>query len=125
MRAILEGIGYALLSIAEIVEKNSGDYQRVMASGGFIKSPQWVQMMADIFGKEFRVLGADDASALGAALMGVKGLNIDTDFKFPAEKVFYPNPSAHERYGRYFSVYKNLYPHLSDDFHLLNTIVKS
>jgi len=51
MRAILEGVGYALLSISEIVEANSGVCKKVVASGGFIKSPDWVQMVTDLLGK--------------------------------------------------------------------------
>ena len=124
MRAILEGIGYALFSVAEIVERNSGAYQKVVASGGFIKSPQWVQIVADIFGKEVTVRGSEDASALGAALMGFKALSVETNFKFPTEKIYYPDKATHEAYGHHFAVFENLYPHLSDDFHLLNKISK-
>ncbi|MEJ0056663.1 MAG: gluconokinase [Bacteroidota bacterium] len=122
MRAMLEGVGYALLSIAEIVEENSGPYDRVIASGGFIKSPHWVQIIADIFGKEFMVCGSDDASALGAALIGFQALKIETDFKFPNARTFNPDLKLYQKYQKYFAVYKNLYPHLSADFHLLNQI---
>ena len=122
MRAIMEGVGFALYSISEIVESNSGGCKKVMASGGFIRSPHWVQMMSDIFGKEFHVLGAADASSLGAALLGFKALGVETHFQFPTEKVFYPDQANHEKYLSYFSVYKNLYPHLSSDFHSLGQI---
>ncbi|CAN5222008.1 gluconokinase [soil metagenome] len=122
MRAILEGVGYALLSIAEIVEANSGAFERVIASGGFIKSSHWVQIVADIFGKPFIVRGTEDASALGAALIGFQALKIETDFEFPNEHEFQPNMELHKRYQKYFLVYKNLYPRLSADMHLLNQI---
>ena len=125
MRAILEGIGFALFSIAEIVERNSGGYERVMASGGFLESPQWVQIIADIFGKEVHVQASEDASAIGAALLGFKGLKIDSHFLFPTEKVYRPEKTAHHEYKKYYAVYKNLYPHLSSDFHQLNKINKS
>lgn len=116
MRAILEGIGYALYSISEIVEANSGVCNRVVASGGFIKSSHWVQIVTDIFGKEFHVLGAADASALGAAMLGFKSLGVTTDFQFPAEKKFYPDMENHKNYMRDFRIFKNLYPHLAQDF---------
>jgi gluconokinase len=124
MRAILEGIGYALLSIAEIVEKNSGGYDRVMASGGFIVSPVWVQIMADIFGRNVHVQATDDASAVGAALIGFRAIGSTPLFEFPEEKVFQPDPARHTLYQKYFSVYKDLYPHLSADFQLLNSITQ-
>lgn len=122
MRAILEGVGYALCSIAEIVEKNSGSYKTIFASGGFIKSAHWTQMIADIFGKEVTVRGKDDASALGAALIGFKAIGAEADFQFPTEKIFTPDPAVHKKYLQYFSVYKNLYPHLAKDFQALNKI---
>ena len=122
MRALLEGVGFALRSIAEIVEANSGGYEKVVASGGFIKSSHWVQIIADIFGKEFIVRGREDASALGAALLGFKAMGTATDFKFLQERVFLPDMHIHRKYDQYFSVYKNLYPHLSPDFQLLKQI---
>jgi gluconokinase len=124
MRAILEGTGYALLSIAEIVEKNSGGYDRVMASGGFIVSPVWVQIIADIFGRNAHVQATDDASAVGASLVGFRAIGIKPHFEFPEEKVYRPDPARHTLYQQYFSVYKNLYPHLSADFQLLNSITQ-
>jgi len=122
MRAMLEGVGYALLSIAEIVEVNSGSFDRVIASGGFVKSSHWVQIITNIFGKEFTVRGTEDASSLGAALIGFQALGVDTDFQFPNECEFQPDMELHKRYQEYFSVYKNLYPHLAADLHLLNRI---
>ncbi len=122
MKALLEGVGFALRSIAEIVEANSGGYDKVVASGGFIKSPHWVQIISDIFGKEFIVRGTEDASALGAALIGFKAMGIEVDFKFSQERAFHPDLHNHKKYTQYFSVYKNLYPHLSSDFKLLRQI---
>ena len=124
MRAVLEGVGYALFSIAEIVQKNSGGFKKVAASGGFIKSSPWVQMISDIFGKEVHVRGTEDASALGAAVMGFKALEIESHFQFSTERIFHPDPVRHEKYSRYFSIYKNLYPHLLTNFQLLNKIYK-
>jgi gluconokinase len=124
MRAIMEGVGFALYSIASIVEENSGSYSSVMASGGFIKSSHWVQIMSDIFGKPFVVRGTDDASSLGAALMGFKALGIQTDFAFPNQKDFNPNLDNHRLYQNYFGVYRNLYAHLAGDFRLLHQAVK-
>ncbi len=124
MRAIMEGVGFALYSIASIVEENLGSYTNVMASGGFIKSSHWVQIVSDIFGKEFVVRGTDDASSLGAALMGFEALGVSTNFIFPNQKVFKPQKENHKRYQDYFAVYKNLYTSLSADFRLLHKAVK-
>ena len=124
MRAIMEGVGYALYSIATIVEENCGGFDQVIASGGFIKSEHWVQILCDIFGKEFIVRSTDDASSLGAALMGFKALGIQSDFQFPNEKTFSPDQVNHRKYQQYFSVYRNLYKNLASEFHLLQQVLK-
>jgi gluconokinase len=122
MRAILEGIGYSLFSIAGIVAENSGFFEAVIASGGFIQSPHWVQIIADIFGKEVQVRGLEDASTLGAAMMGFHALGVKTDFQFPEGRHYDPNLDVHKRYQAYFTVYQNLYPRLSESFHSLHQI---
>jgi gluconokinase len=125
MRALLEGVGYALYSIAEIVANNSGPFDRVIASGGFIKSSEWLQIISDIFGKEVIVRGTDDASALGAALMGFKALDAETSFRFPSAKTFYPDKARHENYRHYFTVFGSLYKKLEGEFHLLNKLTRN
>jgi gluconokinase len=122
MRAVLEGIGFALFSIAAIVTKNSGPSRRIKASGAFVTSPQWVQIMSNIFGKEIQVQGSDDASTLGAAMLGFRALNVETGFQFPAEKIFYPDLSVHALYLEYFSVYQTLHPQLASSFKALHQI---
>jgi gluconokinase len=125
MRALLEGVGYALYSIAEIVANNSGPFDQVIASGGFIKSPEWLQIIADIFGKEVIVRGTDDASALGAALMGFRALKAETSFRFPSTKTYYPDKGRHETYRDYFTVFGSLYKKLEGEFHLLNKLTRN
>jgi gluconokinase len=116
MRAILEGIGFALYSIAGLVESNSGPYSRVMASGGFTHSPQWVQIIADIFGKPVHISSYEDASALGAAMMGFKVLGERISIPKSASKVFQPESSVHNRYIPYFRLFEKLYQKLEVDF---------
>ena len=43
MRAIVEGVNYALYQIAQSVEETIGSSKQVYASGGFINSRIWIQ----------------------------------------------------------------------------------
>jgi gluconokinase len=70
MRALVEGICFSLYSIAEILEHCAGPIDKIMASGGFTASNQWIQMIADIFNKPVQVAQDTDASATGAAMLG-------------------------------------------------------
>ncbi|MBY0433790.1 MAG: gluconokinase [Cyclobacteriaceae bacterium] len=119
MRAILEGIGFALLSIAEVVEQNSGAFESIVASGGFVKSAAWVQLVATIFGKPVKVRGTEDASALGAALLGFKALGEQVQFHFPSAHIFQPEKNFRKLYQDRFMIYKKLYPDLAGTFHAL------
>jgi gluconokinase len=114
MRALLEGIGFALYHIAESVEESSGPYHQLKASGGFIHSPEWVQMVADIFGKPVDIHEQEDASAFGAAMIGFKATGIKTAFTNPDAKRFQPNLLRHENYRVVYSVFKKLSATLND-----------
>src|SRR5688572_25942927 len=52
-RAVIEGISMALYSIARAMEESGLSIQKVHASGGFTHTRAWIQILADIFGKEF------------------------------------------------------------------------
>ena len=79
-RAILEGICFELKSIAQAVEEVIHPIERVIASGGFVKSDRWVQLLSDILGKPITVNSQNDASSLGAALQGFQALGMKADF---------------------------------------------
>lgn len=72
-RAILEGICFSFRVLLEKLEAMAGPVQYVVASGGFVASAGWLQLMADILQKPLMVPQvAVDASALGAIGMAMK-----------------------------------------------------
>lgn len=113
MRALLEGIGFALYSIAELMEST---WSRIIASGGFAQSEQWMQIIANIFGKPVHVNQQENASALGAAMIGFKAIGIDYSLSTNPMKVFEPEVSVHEEYKKIFHAFKNLSVHIHSDF---------
>ena len=52
MRAGIEGISFALLQILNALEAGEGKVKRVYASGGYLQSRPWLQLLANIFNKE-------------------------------------------------------------------------
>src|SRR5690606_27115926 len=81
MRAIMEGICFALYGILKSMEDIIGEVGNIYASGGFIKSDRWVSMMADVLGRKIFVTQSEDSSATGAAIMGMMALGIINDVK--------------------------------------------
>lgn len=98
MRALLEGIVFALYDIAKLIEGNSGTYERIIASGGFVRSPEWTQLVADVFGKPVYVPQREDASAWGAALLGFTALDIPTHINAIQTITIYPTEAVHQQY---------------------------
>ena len=111
LRAAVEGICYALREVLELLE-HSIHIKQIMVSGGFTKSNSWMQMLADITGKNLVLQQSEDASALGAALVGMKELkwiNDYTDYFRSIEgQYIYADARNHHRYSQLFPIYKKL-----------------
>lgn len=123
-RAILEGICFELRTIAKAVEEVIHPIERVIASGGFVKSDRWVQLLSDILDKRITVNSQNDASSLGAALQGFQALGVKTSMnrKDEVEKAFRPNEENRQYYQKVFEIVEPLYGKLKDDFAKLSKL---
>ncbi len=123
LRAVVEGICFALRSVLDPLEKATGTIGTLHLSGGFAKSGAALQVLADCLGKKIVLLQTEDASAIGAVLLGSKALFINMAPELHQtegfNKTFLPSPAAHERYNHFYAVYKTLYPMLKSTMHQL------
>jgi len=127
MRAVLEGINYSVYDIALAVKQTVGYTKNIYVSGGFIKSPQWVQWLADLLGERLLVTVAADASAMGAAIMGWIAVGELSDLSaarkfFQAAESYEPDARNHQLLQQYYKVYTHLYKSLQNSFYSLNAI---
>jgi len=127
IKAVLEGICFALLDVINAVEETSGSIEKIYLSGGIIKSKEWVQLFANITGKNIVINDAADASALGAAFVGMKAVGLLNDFiksnLFLKEiEQFKPDKKQNAVYKKYFSIYNELYDKLKDSFEKISAI---
>jgi gluconokinase len=124
LRALVEGICFSLLSIANSLKEVSGNYEVVIASGGFIRSSRWVQLLADVFGKKVKVVAQDDASAIGAARLAFEAMGIEEKFfeKQNDEVIYYPDPKVYDSYQKKFEIFLSLYRNLKQDFYNLSKL---
>jgi gluconokinase len=115
-RAILEGICLGLKNIIIAVEEVVHKTERIFASGGFIQSAAWVQLMADVIGKPVQASTNSDASAWGAAIQGFQA--IGQPFHRASEKglVFEPDMAKNEYYKNLFHIFESLNAKLLDEF---------
>jgi gluconokinase len=119
MRAAMEGVCFSLHSILHSVEEINGPANDIFASGGFIRSAHWVQMLSDVLGKRLQVMHAEDSSAAGAAILGLKALGVISDFKdassfFSGSELYEPDMKLHNVYQKNFDVYSKLYDKFKD-----------
>lgn len=68
-RAVLEGVTDNLVVILRNLEEVVGPAKRILGSGGFTKSPEWVALIAERSGREVVIADAAQASAYGATLV--------------------------------------------------------
>lgn len=124
-RAVVEGISMALYSILMEMESAGLIIEKVHASGGFVHSTAWLQVLADIFNKPIVLIHDEDASAIGAALigLGVAGLmdNHPLD-NGTAHTTFLPQADHHAVYETTYRVFRALYNKMSTEMEALATL---
>ncbi len=120
LRAALEGVCFALQDILASIEDVSQPVLQVNASGGFVQSAVWVQLLADVTGKKICIHQHEDASAIGAAWLGLKSLQIIPAYSSIKQETGHsvlPRRERVEAYKRNFALFKTLYPSLKTTMH--------
>ncbi|MBL7870318.1 MAG: gluconokinase [Cyclobacteriaceae bacterium] len=116
IKALMEGICFELLSIVTSLEEVCGSSKQVLVSGGFIHAPEWVQLLSTILDKELIVSGTHDTSALGAAAIAFKALQIPFQIDGSHSIRFVPDRSKNELYRQHFIQFESLYRKVENHF---------
>lgn len=116
-RAVMEGITFSLREAMEIFYELGISCERVVASGGGAKSRSWLQIQADILGKEIYTSKCTEEACLGAAIIAGVGAGVYgslgeacgqlVSFK---DEVIFPRTENCELYEEQFQKYRQLYP---------------
>ncbi len=122
VRAVLEGVTYALRDGLEIMRAMGVKPREIRLSGGGARSPFWAQMQADIFGANACLTGSHAGSAYGAMLLGGvasgvwPGVPQACAATVKTGKSFKARPKATKVYDKHYAVYRDLYPALRGEF---------
>ncbi|MBS4206936.1 gluconokinase [Bacillus sp. FJAT-50079] len=113
VRAVLEGITFNLYQIDEALERLAGKSDTIFVNGGLARSPLWLQMLADVFGKKVFVAETHHSSAWGAAWTALVAIGKAESFEQIKETVVLgeaitPNQESHQTYQEIYNNYKNL-----------------
>lgn len=129
-RAVIEGLGFALNSGREAIEK-AGKLRihRAAVSGGASQSNAICRIVADIFNLPMVKGRTHETSGLGAAIVTAMGLGAYRDIPdavrnmVVVDRVFEPEPEAVSIYRRlYREVYQNLYASLEPFYRSIQSI---
>ena len=104
LRAALEGISYNLREVWQLLESIAGSSTRITASGGFLKSQVWSQIVADIFGHEIEASAGVDSSCLGAAMLSGYSNRFEPGQNKTVEAI-HTNASSNEIYLKLYDRY--------------------
>jgi sugar (pentulose or hexulose) kinase len=116
-RAMIEGLGYALLEGIERIEKKSKSIIKEFGlSGGGSQSDVICQIMADILNRPVYRVQTSETTGLGAAIAGFLGVEIYSDLEkaisemVHKDKIYFPNENNVKIYSElYTHVYKKTY----------------
>lgn len=119
VRAAMEGVMYRLYSVYEAFSDQNIMPDYIYASGGYVQSPNWLQIQADVFGKTIYVTQVDEASALGAAFLAMYATGFERSMTKPLRSMtpvreIIPNEENHQVYRRLYrramDIYDIIYP---------------
>jgi erythritol kinase (D-erythritol 1-phosphate-forming) len=79
VRAVCEGIAFAARHCFEAASAGGTTLQDVTCCGGGTRSRHWLQLFADVLGREVRVAAKPEVGAYGAVLAGLAALDTGLD----------------------------------------------
>ena len=116
----LEGITYNLKETLECFQKLiKKGISEILLAGGGCKITGWPQMTADILGVPVHIAQNEDASTIGAAIIGAYGAGIIKDMEQAAKQLLqikiskFPDMEKTKLYEGYFDEYRELYRKMS------------
>ncbi len=125
-RSVMEGVVHAFYDMHALMKSMGIEGRLIKASGGGARSALWRQIQADMFGCDVVTTeGAAEGGAFGAALVAGVGVGIWKDATEAAGILreltrLHADGSVEDVYRKAHSVYRGLYPALSQSFHALS-----
>lgn len=116
IRALLEGCANEMRMVVDAFDTDiKGGVSELRLTGGGTKSPGFVQIMSDIFGREVHVTTERECTVLGAAILGAVGAGEFADVTEAVgemvhiERAFEPNTALAPLYTEQHGIYREFY----------------
>lgn len=128
VRAVMEGAAFAIAHNIDIACEAGSTIRELRAVGGPTQSDLWCRIISNVTGHPLAVLADNAGAPLGNALLAAAGVGLIDDPAATARKVgritgqYEPNPKFKDRYAEMFTIYRQLYPQLKEQFAALAAI---
>lgn len=113
VQAGMEAVAYRFALIERFLREAVPEMRQVLASGGsLLRSPSWMQMMADVMGRSITASPVVEASSRGAAVLALEQLGHPKPLANPhlvEGEEFRPVPAHHEVYQKAMERQADLY----------------
>jgi xylulokinase len=124
-QACLEGVGYGIAQHFDIFDERQMGTKKVMAVGGGVKNPMWLQIVSDISGKPLVTAQESLGAAYGDALLAALGIGFYRDSREVAgvirhKSTVLPNADNTEKYRPYKDIYARLYGDTKELMHSMD-----
>lgn len=129
-RAVMEGVAFALRDLVEQLRGLHVPIHEVRIAGGGAKGRVWMDILANVLNTPLNICSTPDASAYGAALLGMAhalGHNVamlSREWVSTSGEIL-PDPALSNRYDPYYAVYRSLYPATRQAVHRLADLTDS
>lgn len=112
-RAMMEGVAFQLLRIFEDVVKVGSQPTEIRVTGGIVNSPVWLEIVANVLGRELVIPLVKEASALGAAMLALVATKELGDLQDAAgfveiSHIVQPQEKIREIYLEKYALYKEI-----------------
>lgn len=104
LRAGLEAVAYRLAAIYDLIAREIGEPDEIIASGaGALASTEWTQIICDVLGRPVQVSAESEASSRGAVLMALEALGAIESIERVETAVTRVHSPRHEYRSKYAS----------------------
>lgn len=128
VRAMMEGVAYAMYDSFRLTNEAGLiiNYPMVLNEGGAV-SPLWRQIITDVFNVPITLVKRRTGAPYGDAILAGVATGVFDDFDVVKKWVEYvepmkPDPQTHDIYMQYFSLFKDIYEHVKNDFKKLTKL---
>ncbi|MBI9105922.1 MAG: carbohydrate kinase [Spirochaetales bacterium] len=126
LRACYEGVAYAML---DCYSQFAEEVTQITVCGGGAMSSFWCQMFADAVGKTIVTVNGEELGARGAAITNAVSQGFFTDFNdavkslVKIENTYTANPENHEKYLKFYRLYKKTYEALMETWKIRHEVL--